>query len=359
MNLESNQVLTELLVHIVTTIDSGFGLIESEVWSLTGSLMLISLIIVGMQIAFGNGIDIAKLGGRFFSYAVIIFLVDQWLILTDLVRNSAVTLGLKAGNITSPAFLDPGAIMDMASQYVEFLLAYFWQNFSLLDGESYGVLLLGVISALLIYIAFIFVVLQLFITIIEFKLLTLAGFFLLPFSLLSKTAFITEKVFGYIASAAVKFIVLALILSISLEALTSIPMPADEQIDIDLVLRFLAISVIVAGICFTIPASAAALISGGPSLGVGTLAAGIAPVAAAAGVTALAGTAATKAVASGLSSLKNSSPAQAVSALGSGAGSTLKQAGQITKGAAGAAKAASASQSPKAGISAADAKGTE
>ena len=359
MDIESNHVLTELLSHIVSTINTGFGLIESEVWSLTGSLMLISLIIAGMQIAFGNGIDIAKLGGRFFSYAAIIFLVDQWRILTDLVQKSAVTLGLKAGNITSPAFLDPAEIMDMASTYVEYLLAFFWDNFSLLEGESYGVLLIGVISALLIYIAFIFVVLQLFITIIEFKLLTLVGFFLLPFSLLSKTAFITEKVFGYIASAAVKFIVLALILSISLEALTTIPMPADEKIDIDLVLRFLAISIIVAGICFTIPASAAALISGGPSLGVGTLAAGIAPVAAAAGVTALAGRAATRAAASGLSSLKNSSPAQAVSALGSGAGSTLKQAGQITKGAAGAAKAASASQSPKAGISAADAKGTE
>jgi type IV secretion system protein TrbL len=55
---------------------------------------------------------------------------------------------------------------------------------------------------------------QLFITLIEFKLTTLAGFVLVPFALWNKTAFLAEKVLGNVVSSGIKVLVLAVIVGI-------------------------------------------------------------------------------------------------------------------------------------------------
>ncbi len=49
---------------------------------------------------------------------------------------------------------------------------------------------------------------QLFITLIEFKLTTLAGFVLIPFALWNKTSFLAEKVLGNVVSSGIKVLVL-------------------------------------------------------------------------------------------------------------------------------------------------------
>jgi type IV secretion system protein TrbL len=55
---------------------------------------------------------------------------------------------------------------------------------------------------------------QLFVTLIEFKLTTLAGFVLVPFGLFGKTAFLAERVLGNVVSSGVKVLVLAVIIGI-------------------------------------------------------------------------------------------------------------------------------------------------
>jgi type IV secretion system protein TrbL len=55
---------------------------------------------------------------------------------------------------------------------------------------------------------------QLFITIIEFKLTTLAGFTLVPFALWNKTAFLAERVLGNVIASGIKVMVLAVIIGI-------------------------------------------------------------------------------------------------------------------------------------------------
>ena len=49
---------------------------------------------------------------------------------------------------------------------------------------------------LVVVLCFFVLAIQLFITLIEFKLTTLAGFVLVPFALWNKTAFLAEKVLG-------------------------------------------------------------------------------------------------------------------------------------------------------------------
>ena len=62
--------------------------------------------------------------------------------------------------------------------------------------------------------AFFILAIQLFVTLIEFKLTTLAGFVLIPFGLFGKTAFAAERVLGNVISSGVKVLVLAVIVGI-------------------------------------------------------------------------------------------------------------------------------------------------
>ncbi|MEN1649059.1 type IV secretion system protein, partial [Pseudomonas aeruginosa] len=62
---------------------------------------------------------------------------------------------------------------------------------------------------LVVVLCFFVLAIQLFITLIEFKLTTLAGFVLVPFALWNKTSFLAEKVLGNVVSAGVKVLVLA------------------------------------------------------------------------------------------------------------------------------------------------------
>jgi P-type conjugative transfer protein TrbL len=70
-------------------------------------------------------------------------------------------------------------------------------------------------SAWLVVVASFFVLaIQLFVTLIEFKLTTLSGFVLVPFGLFGKTAFLAERVLGNIIGSGVKILVLAVIVGI-------------------------------------------------------------------------------------------------------------------------------------------------
>lgn len=62
--------------------------------------------------------------------------------------------------------------------------------------------------------AFFILAIQLFITILEFKLTSLAGFVLVPFALWNRTSFLAERVLGNVVSSGIKVMVLAVIVGI-------------------------------------------------------------------------------------------------------------------------------------------------
>src|SRR5437588_12931705 len=66
----------------------------------------------------------------------------------------------------------------------------------------------------IVAISFFILAVQLFITLIEFKLTTLAGFVLVPFGLFNKTAFLAERVLGNVVTSGVKVLVLAVVVGI-------------------------------------------------------------------------------------------------------------------------------------------------
>ena len=66
----------------------------------------------------------------------------------------------------------------------------------------------------MVIVSFFFLAIQLFVTLVEFKLTTLAGFVLVPVALWNKTAFLAEKVLGNVVASGIKVLVLAVIVGI-------------------------------------------------------------------------------------------------------------------------------------------------
>ncbi|MGH2927713.1 MAG: type IV secretion system protein, partial [Solirubrobacteraceae bacterium] len=113
---------------------------------------------------------------------------------------------------------------------------------------------------------------QLFVTLIEFKLTTLAGFVLVPFALWGKTAFLAERVLGSVVSAGIKILVLAVIVGIGTNLFGQFTVPAGQTLTIDNALAIMLAAMALLGLGIYGPGIATGLVSGAPQLGAGAAA---------------------------------------------------------------------------------------
>jgi type IV secretion system protein TrbL len=122
----------------------------------------------------------------------------------------------------------------------------------------------------LVLLAFFILAIQLFVTLIEFKLTTLAGFVLIPFGLFGKSAFMAERVLGNVISSGIKVLVLAVIIGIGSTLFSEFTAGfggSTPSIDDAMAIVLAALSLLGLGIFG--PGIANGLISGGPQLGAG------------------------------------------------------------------------------------------
>src|SRR3546814_10623573 len=96
-------------------------------------------------------------------------------------------------------------ISDWSSDVCSFDLSFF---------ENFIQIACMFLAWALVLLAFFILAIQLFVTLIEFKLTTLAGFVLIPFGLFGKSAFMAERVLGNVISSGIKVLVLGVIIGI-------------------------------------------------------------------------------------------------------------------------------------------------
>nr|WP_249131048.1 P-type conjugative transfer protein TrbL [Bradyrhizobium diazoefficiens] len=211
-------VIDQFLETFTRYIDSGFGLLGGDVGYLATTLAVIDLTLAGLFWSWGTDEDIiARLVKKTLFVGVFAYLIGNWNSLARIVFESFASLGLKASgtSLSSADFLRPGRIAQVGLdagrpilESISGLMGYvsFFENF-----VQIAVLLFAWIVVLL---AFFILAIQLFVTLVEFKLTTLAGFVLIPFGLFGKTAFAAERVLGNVISSGVKVLVLAVIVGI-------------------------------------------------------------------------------------------------------------------------------------------------
>ena len=119
-------------------------------------------------------------------------------------------------------------------------------------------------------LAFFILAIQLFVTLIEFKLTTLAGFVLIPFGLFGKTAFAAERVLGNVISSGVKVMVLAVIVGIGSTLFSQFTAGSGgAQIGIEDAMALVLAALALLGLGIFGPGIANGIVSGGPQLGAG------------------------------------------------------------------------------------------
>ncbi len=121
---------------------------------------------------------------------------------------------------------------------------------------------------LVVIVSFFVLAIQLFVTLIEFKLTTLAGFVLVPFALWNRTAFLAERVLGNVVSAGVR----------SgpggdrrhrRRHIHELPIAVGTEPSVDQALAIVLASLTLMGLGIFGPGIATGLVSGGPQLGAG------------------------------------------------------------------------------------------
>jgi type IV secretion system protein TrbL len=272
-------VIDRFLNVFSTYIDSGFGLLGGEVAFLTATLVVIDMTLAGlfwaMSHASGQGDDImGKLIKKVLYVGAFAYIIGNFNMLAGIVFRSFAGLGLVASGstITQAEFLQPGRLakvgIDAGAPILEQIgdMAGFPEVFVNLDP-----IVVMFLAWLVVVMSFFVLAIQLFITLIEFKLNTLAGFVLVPFALWNKTSFLAEKVLGNVVSSGIKVLVLAVIVGIGTGLFAEFQVTPDEpSIDHALVVMLASLTLLALGIFG--PGVATGLVSGAPQLGAGAAA---------------------------------------------------------------------------------------
>jgi type IV secretion system protein TrbL len=240
-----------------TYIDSGFGLLRGEVAFLTATLVAIDMTLAGLYWALGHatgqGEDVmAKLIRKVLYVGAFAYIIGNFNWLASIVFRSFAGLGLTASGSTlsMETFLQPGRlaktgidagapILDQISQMAGFPEVFIKPT----------PIVVMFLAWLVVILCFFVLAVQRFITLIEFKLTTLAGFVLVPFALWNKTAFLAEKVLGNVVSSGVKVLVLAVIVGIGTGLFAEFQVTPDEpSIDHALVVMLASLALLALGI---------------------------------------------------------------------------------------------------------------
>lgn len=272
-------IIDQFLNTFATYIDSGFGLLRGEMAFLTATLIVIDMTIAGlywaMSHATGQGEDvIAKLLRKVLYVGAFAYILNNFNWLASIVFRSFAGLGITATGsaITMENFLQPGRLaktgIDAGAPILQQIgeMAGFPEVFVNLDP-----IVVMFLAWLVVVLCFFVLAIQLFITLIEFKLTTLAGFVLVPFALWNKTSFLAEKVLGNVVASGVKVLVLAVIVGIGSGLFAQFQVhPAEPNIDHALVIMLASLTLLALGIFG--PGIATGLVSGAPQLGAGAMA---------------------------------------------------------------------------------------
>ena len=267
-------VIDMFLQAFITYIDSGFGLLGGDVSFLSRTLIALDITLAGLFWALGGEDNVlGRLIRKILYIGAFAFILNSFSTLADIIFRSFAQAGLTAGggSMAAADLLKPGSLagtgfsaawplLEQASQMMGF--SNFFDNFL-----TIAVLL---IAWLIVILAFFILAVQMFVTILEFKLSSLAGFILVPFALWNRTSFLAERVLGHVVSSGIKVMVLAVIVGIGSNYFSQFTTALQgHEPDIGQALSLVLASLALFGLGIFGPGIASGLVSGAPQLGAG------------------------------------------------------------------------------------------
>lgn len=276
--MDDLNVIDRFTATFLAFIDSGFGLLGPDVEFLIRALVVIDITLAGLWWAFADGADvIAQLVRKVLYVGAFAFLLANFGVLAQAVFDSFVALGIQASGsgIRAADLLRPGFVAATGVGAAHPILEEVGTlvGFPGLLVHAVEVALL-VLAWLVVVASFLVLAVQMFVTLVDFKLAALAGFVLVPFALWGKTAFLAERVLGHVAATGVKVMVLAVVVGIGSTLFADVALALrGEDVTVERVIPLVlaALSLLAVGIHG--PAVASGLVAGGPRLDAGHAAA--------------------------------------------------------------------------------------
>ncbi|MGF7150106.1 type IV secretion system protein TrbL [Sphingomonas zeicaulis] len=274
--MDDLSVIDTFMDAFIRYIDSGFGLLGGDVAFLTSVLIGIDITLAGLFWALGGEDDvIARLLRKILHVGAFAFIINSFSMLADIIFRSFAGLGLIAGGgmISADDLLKPGHLAGVGFEAASPLLvqagdlmgfASFFDNFLMI--------IILLLAWLVVIVAFFVLAIQLLVTILEFKLTTLAGFVLVPFALWNRTSFLAERVLGNVVSAGIKVMVLAVIVGIGSGFFADfIGALHGREPDLEQAVSLMLASGALLGLGLFGPGIASGLVGGAPQLGAGAV----------------------------------------------------------------------------------------
>jgi len=266
-------VIDQFMQAFITYIDSGFGLLGGDVSFLSRTLIALDITLAGLFWALGGEDNVlGRLIRKILYIGAFAFILNSFSTLADIIFRSFAQAGLTAGGGGMAAdLLKPGRLagtgfsaawplLEQASQMMGF--TSFFDNFL--------TIMVLLIAWVLVILAFFILAVQMFVTILEFKLSSLAGFILVPFALWNRTSFLAERVLGHVVSSGIKVMVLAVIVGIGSNYFSQFTTALQgQEPDIGQALSLVLASLALFGLGIFGPGIASGLVSGAPQLGAG------------------------------------------------------------------------------------------
>jgi type IV secretion system protein TrbL len=203
-----------------------------------------------------------------------VWFIANWPMLVDKLGRTFMQLGLKAGGFTDTSTYtsEPGNILYLCYNTIQPIidqitrLCASWSFY-----KNLGQILFLGMSVVAIVAAFFIITIQVALAIVTFKFGSLASFVLIPFGVLSKTAFIAERPLGWVVGSGIRLMVLTLVLGIANGIFTSLAPASGSTVSVYEAFTISLAALLLAMFSLTASRLATDLVIGGPSLGAGTM----------------------------------------------------------------------------------------
>lgn len=289
-------ILTRLLNSFTFVFTGGFTSLMPEAMFLLRTLAAIELTIVALWWALARDDALVAFLAKALWIGAFIYLVTEWPRLTQALVTSFIQAGLSAGGggLTIRDFTNPSTIAGFGLEVTGVIFSRLGSLSGLISSiRNPHMVFIDGLAALGIVMAFFIMGIQIFISLLEFYLLSMLALLLVPFGVFRFTAFLAERAFGLIFAFGIKLMVLACITAAMLPVLVTLQIPADPTLN--QVLSLLLASVALCMLSWHAPSVAAALLAGAPSLTASTAAHTVVAAGASLGLAAVAGVAALRA----------------------------------------------------------------
>lgn len=255
--------VNSFLDQFLSVADSGFGLIQGDVSYVLNALIIISITLAGAQWALAGEAPMAPFFRKVLFVGLFAFLINNWNFLATTIARSGAQLGLNAGGgaMTMADLHNPGRVGQIGVEL-------FGRTAAMSEGmniftDAFAMATIWV-SAFFVMLGFFVLALQLFVSLIAFKLGSLAAFVALPWGVFNGTAWVAERPLGWVVGSAIRLFILALVASVSISFVNTLP--ATFTLDFGGVLNVLLFGITVLALAWFAPMLASEVVQGQPHL---------------------------------------------------------------------------------------------